>query len=75
MSDIDRKIALALFSTLVIAVFSLVYWLNEPTRMAAASEEFRLRAVAQGGELYAENSGPLNEHQFDQRKLTLDGRR
>ena len=55
MNGIDRKIALALFSTLVLAVFSLVYWLNEPTRMAAASEGFRLRAVAQGRELYAEN--------------------
>ncbi len=55
MSDMDKKIALALFLTLVIGGFFLVYWLNEPTRMAAASEEFRLRAVAQGRELYAEN--------------------
>ncbi|MFQ5814501.1 MAG: c-type cytochrome [Anaerolineae bacterium] len=55
MSDIDKKTVLALFLTLVMGGAFLVYWLNEPTRMAAASEEFRLRAVAQGRELYAED--------------------
>ena len=55
MSDIDKKIVLALVLTLVIGGVFLVYWLNEPTRMEATGEEFRLRAVAQGRKLYAEH--------------------
>ncbi|TEU15615.1 MAG: c-type cytochrome, partial [Anaerolineales bacterium] len=55
MSDMDKKIGLALFLTLFIGGWFLVYWLNEPNRMEASSEEFRLRTVAQGRELYDEN--------------------
>ncbi|MEE8389548.1 MAG: c-type cytochrome [Anaerolineae bacterium] len=51
----DKKIVLALVLTLVIGGWFLVYWLNEPIRMEASSEEFRLRAVAQGEELFAES--------------------
>ncbi|MFB0537109.1 MAG: c-type cytochrome, partial [Anaerolineae bacterium] len=50
----ERKIILGWGLTLVIAIFVLVYWLNEPHRMAVASEEFRLEAVRRGAELYAD---------------------
>ena len=55
MNDIDRKIVLALFLALVIGGVLLVHFFREPTRMAAASEEFRLEAVTQGEEPYAEH--------------------
>ncbi len=54
-SNIEKIIALALVLTLVIGGFFLFSLLKEPTRMAATGEEFRLRAVAQGEELFAEN--------------------
>jgi mono/diheme cytochrome c family protein len=51
----ERKIILGWLLTLVIAVFLLVYWLNEPHRMTAASEEFRQEAVHRGEGLYDEH--------------------
>ena len=41
----ERRIILGWGLTLMIVMFVLVYWLNEPYRMAVASEEFRLEAV------------------------------
>lgn len=55
MADMERKIILALALTVAIVVFLSVYWLNEPNRMAAASEEFRMQAVQRGAKLYAAN--------------------
>ncbi len=55
MGTMDRKVILGWGLTLVIAIFVLVYWLNEPHRMAVASEEFRLEAVQRGAELYADH--------------------
>jgi len=55
MGNMERKIILGWGLTLVIAIFVLVYWLNEPHRMAVASEEFRLEAVHRGEELYADH--------------------
>jgi mono/diheme cytochrome c family protein len=51
----DRKIILGWVLTLVIVVFLLFYWLNEPHRMAMASEKFRLEGVRRGAELYADH--------------------
>jgi mono/diheme cytochrome c family protein len=51
----ERRIILGWGLTLVIVIFVLVYWLNEPNRMVAASEAFRLEAVRRGAELYAEH--------------------
>ena len=55
MGSMERKIILGWGLTLVIVVFVLVYWLNEPHRMVVASEEFRLEAVHRGEELYADH--------------------
>lgn len=55
MDDMEKKIVLALALTVAIVVFLSVYWLSEPRRMAAASEEFRTQAVERGAELYAEH--------------------
>lgn len=51
----EKKLILALALTVAIVVFLAVYRLNEPKRMAAASEEFRMQAVERGAELYAAN--------------------
>lgn len=55
MGSMERKIVLGWVLTLAILIFIGVYWLNEPHRMAVASEEFRLEAVERGAELYAEH--------------------
>jgi mono/diheme cytochrome c family protein len=55
MGSMERKIILGWGLTLVTAIFVLVYWLNEPNRMALAREEFRLEAVHRGAELYADH--------------------
>ncbi|HID64310.1 MAG TPA: c-type cytochrome, partial [Anaerolineae bacterium] len=55
MGNMERKIVLGWGLTLAIVIFVAVYWLNEPQRMAMASEEFRLEAVQRGAELYAEH--------------------
>ena len=55
MSDVEKKIALALVSTLVLAGLLLVVLVREPARMAASQEEFRLKDVEHGGELFAED--------------------
>jgi len=55
MGNMERKIILGWLLTLVIVIFMLVYWLNEPNRMVVDSEEFRLEAVHRGEELYADH--------------------
>jgi cytochrome c oxidase cbb3-type subunit 3 len=55
MADMEKKIILALALTVAIVVFLSVYWMNEPRRMAAAREGFRIQAVERGAELYAAN--------------------
>ena len=55
MGGMERKIILGWGLTLAIVIFAAVYWLNEPHRMAMASEEFRLEAVHRGAELYTDH--------------------
>ena len=54
MGNTERKIIVGWGLTLAIVIFILIYWLNESSRMAVASEQFWLLSVHRGAELYDE---------------------
>lgn len=54
MGSMERKIILGWGLTLMIVIFVLIYWLNEPNRMVVTGEEFRREAVRRGAQLYAD---------------------
>jgi cytochrome c553 len=61
-SKLNRTLRWALISLVIVAVGLPLYWLNEPSRMSGAVEDFDAKFISRGEEAYTEGSQCENCH-------------